>query len=63
MVTCRVYLVLESPSLQPDVQSKVKQEIATHLERYGKITYENLSELKYMMMVCQGKLPAFLQEI
>lgn len=39
---------------QPEVQAKAKQEIAQHLKTHGKLTYDNLSELKYLAMVCQG---------
>lgn len=41
-------------SFQPDVQARIKEEIAEHLKTHGKLTYDNLSELKYMTMVCQG---------
>lgn len=37
-----------------DVQSKAREEIAMHLKMHGELTYDNLSELKYLTMVCQG---------
>lgn len=36
------------------MQARIKEEIAEHLKTHGKLTYDNLSELKYMTMVCQG---------
>lgn len=42
-------------SFQPHIQLQLKEEIACHSEAHGKLTYDNLSELKYLTMVCQGE--------
>lgn len=43
-------------SRQPEIQVKLKKEISDHYEKHGELTYDNLADLKYLSMVCNGEL-------
>lgn len=42
-------------ALNPDMQEKARQEIRTILQKYKEITYEAISDMKFLGMLIDGK--------